>query len=406
MTGNEALLDKVGAIREGEELNLDNLKQHLEPVLGSKVSNLRIRQFPGGFSNLTYLLSCADGEQDSGSKGGEQGSASESGKQSSASEGDVQDSAGGEQGSASEGSEANSWVLRRPPFGSKVKSAHDMSREYKILSALQGVFPYGPKPIHFCTDHDVIGCDFYLMNYIRGMVIRREYPPQLKLTPTQTHQQLCNFFDVLGDLHSVDLQAAGLDNFGKPKGYVQRQVDGWCRRWVDATTPDTCNCDNTMQWLHDNMPPESGKASVIHNDYKMDNVIFSLQDPLQVIGVLDWEMATVGDPLMDLGCTLGYWVEQGDPEFFRAHRNMPSDVDGAPTRREIIARFQQRTGLEVTHFPFYFCFGLFRLAVIGQQIYYRYYKGLTKDHRFKAMVAKAGVLQEMCELIMHGKIKL
>ena len=353
------LVDKAGSIRAGEELDLDRLKQYLQPVLGSAVATLELKQFPGGFSNLTYLLS-------SGSE---------------------------------------KWVLRRPPFGSKVKSAHDMTREYMILCALQNVFPYGPVPIHFCNDHEVIGCDFYLMNYIEGLIIRREYPRDLHLTPAQIREQLLNFFDVLSELHSVDLVAAGLEDFGKPVGYVKRQVEGWCRRWADAITPDTANCDATMQWLHDNMPAESGKASVIHNDYKMDNVIFSAENPLKVIGVLDWEMSTVGDPLMDLGCTLGYWVETGDPEFFRAFRNMPSDIEGAPSRREIIARFQQQTGLAVDHFPFYYCFGLFRLAVIGQQIYYRYYHGLTQDQRFKAMVTKTIILQQMCDLIMKGEIK-
>jgi len=355
---NDELVDRAGAIRQGEELDLDKLREHLRPVLGSLVDGLKVRQFPGGHSNLTYLL--------------------ESGNES--------------------------WVLRRPPFGSKVKSAHDMSREYRVLSALKDVYPYGPVPIHFCDDHSVIGCDFYLMNYIQGLVIRREYPTELGLSPEQIRQQLFNFFDVLSELHSVDLKEAGLDNFGKPVGYVQRQVDGWCRRWGDAVTPDTVNVDAIMQWLQDNMPPESGKASVIHNDYKMDNVIFSLEDPLQVIGVLDWEMATVGDPLMDLGCTLGYWVQTSDPDFFRESRTMPSDIDGAPTRGEIIQRFQEKTGLSVENFPFYFCFGLFRLCVIGQQIYYRYYHGHTKDERFAGFLKKAFVLQQMCELIIRGEI--
>jgi aminoglycoside phosphotransferase (APT) family kinase protein len=209
---------------------------------------------------------------------------------------------------------------------------------------------------------------------------------------------------VLSELHSVDLVEAGLDNFGKPEGYVQRQVDGWCRRWRDAVTPDTVNVDATMQWLQDNMPAESGKASVIHNDYKLDNVIFSAENPLQVIGVLDWEMATVGDPLMDLGCTLGYWVQTSDPDFFRESRTMPSDIEGAPGRGEIIQRFQEKTGLSVDNFPFYFCFGLFRLCVIGQQIYYRYYHGHTKDERFAGFLKKAYVLQQMCELIINGEI--
>ena len=354
----DELVDKAGSIRAGEELNLDALRQHLEPVLGSNVSELQVSQFPGGHSNLTYLLSSGDAK----------------------------------------------WVLRRPPFGSKVKSAHDMSREYKILSALKSVYSYGPIPIHFCNDHSVLGCDFYLMNYIEGLVIRREYPTNLNLTPEQIHQQLLNFFDVLGDLHSVNLNEAGLDTFGKPVGYVRRQVEGWTRRWEDAVTPDTVNCDITIKWLHDNMPAESGLASVIHNDYKLDNVIFDANDPLQVIGVLDWEMSTVGDPLMDLGCTLGYWVQTTDPEFFRDARTMPSDIEGAPLRVEIIKRFQDRTGLSVEHFPFYFCFGLFRLCVIGQQIYYRYYHGHTKDERFAGFLTKAHVLQKMCELIIAGEI--
>lgn len=355
---SEDLIDRAGAIREGEELDMDRLRAHLEPVLGPQAQMLEVKQFSGGHSNLTYLLSSGD----------------------------------------------ESWVLRRPPFGSKVKSAHDMSREYRILSALKSVFPYGPVPIHFCDDHDVIGCDFYLMNYIRGLVIRRDYPTYLGLSPSQIRQQLLNFFDVLSELHSVNLVQAGLDNFGKPEGYVQRQVDGWCRRWTDAVTPDTVNVDATMQWLQDNMPAESGKASVIHNDYKLDNVIFSADNPLQVIGVLDWEMATVGDPLMDLGCTLGYWVQTSDPEFFRESRTMPSDIEGAPGRGEIIQRFQEETGLSVDNFPFYFCFGLFRLCVIGQQIYYRYYHGHTKDERFAGFLKKAYVLQQMCELIIRGEI--
>jgi len=354
----EELIDRAGEIRAGEELDLDNLKSHLEPILGSKAAELKLKQFPGGHSNLTYLLSSGD----------------------------------------------ETWVLRRPPFGSKVKSAHDMSREYKVLSALKSVYPYGPVPVHFCEDHDVIGCDFYLMNYIEGLVIRREYPEELGLNSDQIRQQLFNFFDVLSELHSVDLKEAGLDNFGRPEGYVRRQVEGWCRRWGDSATPDTVDVDATMQWLNDNMPKESGKASVIHNDYKLDNVIFSAENPLQVIGVLDWEMATVGDPLMDLGCTLGYWVQTSDPDFFRESRTMPSDIEGAPTRGEIIQRFQQKTGLNVDNFPFYFCFGLFRLCVIGQQIYYRYYHGHTKDERFAGFLKKAYVLQKMCEMIMSGEV--
>ncbi len=351
---NDKLIDQAQAVRVGEELDLDLLREYLRPVLGSQAANLQVRQFPGGYSNLTYLLT-----------------------------------AGTEQ-----------WVLRRPPFGSKVKSAHDMGREFRILSALEKVFSYGPRPIHFCEDHAILGCDFYVMSYIEGIVVRREYPPELQLSSAQVREQFYAFFDVLGELHSVDLKQAGLDTFGRPEGYVARQVEGWSNRFVNAVTPDTANFDDIMQWLHDRMPVESGIASIIHNDYKLDNVIWAPDNPLKVIGVLDWEMATVGDPLMDLGCTLGYWVEESDPEFFRQFRAMPSDAPGAPTRAEIVARFSERTGLSVAKFDFYFCFGMFRLAVIGQQIYYRYHQGLTRDPRFGRLVDKVHSLKSMCDLLI------
>jgi aminoglycoside phosphotransferase (APT) family kinase protein len=346
--------DQAQTVRDGEELNLAVLREHLRPVLGALVDHLQVKQFPGGYSNLTYLLNSGD----------------------------------------------QKWVLRRPPFGSKVKSAHDMGREFRILSALEKVFPYAPKPIHFCDDHEVLGCDFYLMSYIEGLVIRREYPLGLNLSPAQVRQQFFALFDVLGELHSVDLKKAGLTDFGKPEGYVTRQVDGWNKRYVAALTQDAPDFEPVMAWLRDKMPVESGVVGIIHNDYKLDNVIWSLDDPMKVIGVLDWEMATVGDPLMDLGCTLGYWAEAGDPEFFRQYRAMPSDAPGAPTRAEIVARFSERTGIAVDNIDFYFCFGLFRLAGIGQQIYYRYAQGLTKDPRFARLIDKVHSLRQMCELVI------
>ncbi|MDP1931037.1 MAG: phosphotransferase family protein [Gammaproteobacteria bacterium] len=350
----QELLDKAGDVRPGEELDVAVLHDYLAPILGSSIHDLQIAQFPGGFSNLTYLLT-----------------------------------AGKEK-----------WVLRRPPFGSKVKSAHDMGREFHVLSALKGIYPYAPEPVHFCTDHNILGCDFYLMSCIDGIVIRKDYPAQMKLSPAQVRQQFFTLFDVLGELHSVDLQKAGLENFGKPEGYVRRQVEGWSKRYSDARTPDAPGCENIMQWLHDRMPPDSGLARIIHNDYKLDNVIWAPDDPLKIIGVLDWEMSTVGDPLMDLGCTLGYWVEESDPEDYRRFRAMPSDAPGAPTRAEIVARFSERTGLAVERFDFYFCFGMFRLAAIGQQIYYRYHAGLTQDSRFATMIDKVCSLQKMCDRVI------
>jgi len=359
MSQRDQLVDQAQSVREGEELDLNVLREHLSPVLGSKVNDLQVRQFPGGYSNLTYLLS----------------------------------------------SGSDKWVLRRPPFGSKVKSAHDMGREFRVLTALEKVFPYAPRPVHFCDDQSVLGCDFYLMSYIEGLVIRREYPAGLNLTPDQVRQQFFKLFDVLGELHSVNLAEAGLSDFGKPQGYVSRQVEGWSKRYVAAMTPDAPDFEPVMAWLRDKMPAESGVVSIIHNDYKLDNVIWSLDDPMNLIGVLDWEMATVGDPLMDLGCTLGYWAEAGDPEFFRQFRAMPSDARGAPTRAEIVARFSERTGIAVDNIDFYFCFGLFRLAGIGQQIYVRYAQGLTRDARFARLIDKVHSLRQMCEQVI-GRSRL
>lgn len=347
-------IEQTQEVRPGEELDMEALTEVLRPVIGDSVERVTVRQFPGGYSNLTYLLS--DGE--------------------------------------------NRWVLRRPPFGSKVKSAHDMGREYRVLSAIKDLFPYAPRPLFFCDDHAVLGCDFYLMSYIEGVVFRKEYPQELELTPAQVREQFFRLFDVLGELHSVDLEKAGLQDFGRPAGYVQRQVEGWSKRYRNAITDDAPDFEGIMQWLHERMPPESGVVALIHNDYKLDNVIWSADDPLQVVGVLDWEMATVGDPLMDLGCTLGYWVEAGDPEYHRRFRAMPSDAPGAPTRAEIIERFSQRTGIAVDNIDFYFCFGLFRLAVIGQQIYYRYRQGLTQDERFARLIDKVHSLNRMCNRVI------
>ncbi|MGH1472727.1 MAG: phosphotransferase family protein [Cellvibrionaceae bacterium] len=349
------LVDKPADIREGEELDLKVLKDYLISNISGLSGELTIKQFPSGFSNLTYLITLGDRQ----------------------------------------------WVLRRPPFGSKVKGAHDMGREYKVLSKLNSVFPYAPRPEIFCQDQDVLGCDFYMMDYLEGMIIRHEYPSSLQLSDEQVRQQFFNWVDVLSELHNVDYEAIGLSDLGRPAGYVTRQVEGWSKRYTAALTPDDIpTFEKTIQWLHDKMPPESSKVGIIHNDYKMDNVIWSLDDPLKMIGVLDWEMATLGDPLMDLGSTLGYWVDRDDPEHFRKFVTMPTTHAGAPTRSEIVQRFSQNLNVSVEHFDFYFCFGLFRLAGIGQQIYKRYYEGLTKDPRFARLKDKVYSLHEMCEKVI------
>jgi len=351
----EKLLDKATDIREGEELDPVILKDYITAAVPGLSGEISIKQFPSGFSNLTYLISMGE----------------------------------------------NQWVLRRPPFGTKAKSAHDMGREYKVLSALHSAYPYAPEPLLFCQDESVLGSEFYMMKYLKGCIIRSQYPPELQLSPEQVRQQFYNWLDGLSQLHAVDYKAVGLAELGRPEGYVRRQVDGWSKRYTAAMTPDGIpTFERTMQWLQDKMPPESKKVGIIHNDYKMDNVIWSLDDPLKLIGVLDWEMTTLGDPLMDLGCTLGYWVDPSDPEHFKKFLAMPTTNPGAPTRAELVDRFSKNLNISVDHFDYYFCFGLFRLAGIGQQIFYRYYHGQTKDKRFAKLRDKVESLNLMCEKVI------
>ncbi len=350
------LVDSATSIRSGEELDLPALEKFLAQRLPEYSGTLEAQQFPSGYSNLTYLLKVGD----------------------------------------------RKLVLRRPPFGTKAKSAHDMGREFRVLSGLRPFFPYCPEPLVYCQDESVLGSEFYLMSCIEGMIVRKDYPPELKMTPEQVRQQFFNLIDVMAQLHKVDYKAAGLDELGRPEGYVERQVKGWSKRYRAARTDDAPDFESTMNWLLEKMPGDSGHVGVIHNDFKLDNVIWDSQDPMRLIGVLDWEMATLGDPLMDLGSTLGYWVEKDDPDFLRAGRLMPTDAEGAPTREEIVQRYSERTGYSMEHMDFYFCFGLFRLAVIAQQIYYRYYHGQTADQRFADCIHWVHGLERMCKELIDG----
>ncbi|MDY7229640.1 phosphotransferase family protein [Hyalangium rubrum] len=322
--------------RAGEELDAGKLLEWMARQSPEFTGPLHITQFPGGASNLTYLV--RQGERE--------------------------------------------WVLRRPPFGTKAKSAHDMGREVRVLSALHRVFPYAPKPVLFCEDESVMGCPFYVMERLQGVILRKDLPPGFSLSPEDARTLCENLLDVQVALHRVDVQAAGLADFGKPEGYVRRQVDGWSERYRKARTQDVPDAEPLMKWLAEHLPPESGRAALIHNDYKFDNVVLDPKNPLRIIGVLDWEMATLGDPLMDLGCSLAYWVQADDPPDFQMARQLPTHLPGMMTRRELVARYAEKSGLPINDFHFYYVFGLFRLAVIAQQIYYRYALGQTTNKRF------------------------
>ncbi len=343
-----AHMDEPVAIREGEELDVAKTREAIRDAIPGIEGDMSVKQFPSGFSNLTYLVRF--GNRD--------------------------------------------LILRRPPFGKKAKTAHDMAREYRILKALKPHFPYCPEALFFCDDESVMGAQFYVMERIQGTILRKNLPKEMALDEAAARKLSENLVGVLAKLHALDYRVVGLGDFGKPEGYVKRQVEGWSGRYRDARTPDAPDFERVMAWLHEKMPPDSPRAAVIHNDYKFDNAVLDPSDPLSIIGILDWEMATIGDPLMDLGSSLAYWVEAGDPPNLQAIRQMPTNVPGMLTRAEQVALYGKLLGIDVGRFDFYYCFGLFRLAVIAQQIYYRFFHGQTKDERFKMLVFAVKILEE------------
>lgn len=349
-------IDRTRPIREGEAFATAKVEAFLKAAIPGLEGSLAVEQFPGGHSNLTYLLKIGDRE----------------------------------------------LVLRRPPFGRKVKTAHDMGREYRIQKALKPVFPYCPEPLAYTEDESIIGCTFYVMERIKGIILRRDLPTGMSLTPQEARNLCEKLIDVYAALHHVDYIKAGLEGYGKPEGYVRRQVEGWSERYRSARTDDAPDFEPVMAWLHAKMPGESAIVSVIHNDYRFDNVVLDPLNPLQIIGVLDWEMATIGDPLMDLGGALAYWVDRDDPPDMQAIRIAPTHLEGMMTRREFVSAYAERMGMPIDHIDFYYCFGLFRLAVIAQQIYYRFYHGQTKDERFKLMIFAVHVLQEAAKKVIEA----
>lgn len=351
--------DKPRKIREGEQLDVPKVEQFLKDTIPGLAGGLVVEQFPSGYSNLTYRIKVGDKE----------------------------------------------LVLRRPPFGTKAKTAHDMKREHTILNALYPVFPYCPRPLLYTEDLSVMGCPFYVMDRIHGIILRKDLPEGLSFTP-QDARRLCeNLLDVHFELHSIDYTKIGLADFGKPEGYVRRQVDGWSQRYRNARTEDAPDFEPVMQWLQEKMPKETDRPCIIHNDYKFDNVVLSPDNPLKIIGVLDWEMATIGDPLMDLGSSLAYWVQADDPPEFAVMRTLPTNMPGAMTRQEMVDRYAEKSGMHIDTFDFYYCFGLFKLAGIVQQIYYRYYHKQTKDQRFAILIFAVKALEQAAvKLVEHSTL--
>jgi aminoglycoside phosphotransferase (APT) family kinase protein len=257
--------------------------------------------------------------------------------------------------------------------------------------------------VALCRDETVIGAEFYVMDRIAGLIPRKNMPAGVVLDRAQTRQLCLNMFDKLIELHSVDYLAAGLASLGKGDGYVQRQIDGWCDRWSKVPTWNVQRGRRVTDWLRAHVPADV-RTCVIHNDWRLDNLVFDAQDPTRVIGVLDWEMATLGDPLMELGCVLAYWAQADDDRFILSMRRQPSHLPGMQTRREIVDYYCLRTGLQPHNWTFYEVYGLFRLAVIIQQIYYRYHYRQTRNPAFRRFWLLANYLiWRAGRLIAKGK---
>ncbi|WP_248579364.1 phosphotransferase family protein [Nocardioides sp. InS609-2] len=327
------------------------LREHASPeVRDDLVGTPEVQQFQGGASNLTYRLCYR----------------------------------------------TRDVILRRPPPGVKAKGAHDMGREHRIQSALAPVFPLVPAMVASCDDESVIGTPFYVMEAVAGVIPRRELPPGMTAEATAT---LCsNAFDVLVDLHSVDVASVPeLAAMSKGEGYVARQVGGWTTRLANARTDDMGDWSDITGWLDEHQPADVANC-LIHNDFRLDNLVLDGDDMSRIVGVLDWEMATVGDPLMDLGGAMGYWVQDDDDEFFRQFRRQPSNAPGMWTRDQIVTRYCEHMGFSVTpdQWRFYEVFGLFRLAVIAQQIWYRYFHGQTTNETYARFGPAVGFLERRC----------
>ncbi len=295
--------------------------------------------------------------------------------------------------------EGHDLVLRRPPAGTKAKSAHDMGREFRAQEALRPHYPYVPEMVAFCDDPAVLGCDFYVMRRIPGVILRRDPPPGVALDPAAARRMCFSVLDRLVELHRIDPAAAGLAGLGKGPGYARRQIDGWSDRWVKARTWNAPRFARVIEWLKARTP-EDVATSVIHGDFRLDNVVLDPEDPSRVVGILDWEMATLGDPLMDLGNSLAYWVEAGDDPVARMTRRQPTHLPGMPTRREVVDYYLGRTGLSPANWTFYEVYGLFRLAVIAQQIYLRYHRGESRNPAFRWFWLMGHYLEWRCEKLL------
>ena len=329
-------------VRPGEELDWPRLEAWLRERLRASDSvrldpheRMQVAQFPGGHSNLTYHVRVGSTE----------------------------------------------LVIRRPPFGPVPPTAHDMAREYRWLSAVHSVYPLAPRVYALCEDPAIVGSVFYVMERRHGLVVRHQEPPAISNRPDVRRHVSLALIDALADLHAIDIAAAGLAHLGKPLGFVERQVHGWTDRWNGSKTSELPEMETLARWLVESLPPNPERPAIVHGDFKLDNLMLDEADPSRVVAVFDWEMAALGDPLVDLGILLAYWGANASP----AHRDSLTTVTTLPgwlTARELVDRYAARTNRDLTRLKFFEVFALFKVAVVIQQIYARFVKGQTEDPRF------------------------
>jgi aminoglycoside phosphotransferase (APT) family kinase protein len=335
-------------MRPDERIDPIGVGKFLEGKLPSASGTPEIEQFAGGHANLTYLLRYPDRE----------------------------------------------YVLRRPPLGPVAARSHDMGREYRVLSVLYKAYALAPRAYLFSEDASAVGAPFLIMERRRGIVIRQEMPARYLARPELYRRMSEAIIDAMVELHAVDPAAVGLEKLGRPQGFMERQVDGWYHRWEAAKTEEVPLVEEVAAWLRGNIPPAQS-ASLVHLDFKLDNAMLDGEDPATIVAVLDWDMGTLGDPLIDLGLLLGYWAEAGDSEDRSAFRAMPTHLAGFYTRGELVARYGERSGKDMGDIRFYEIFALFRLGVVLQQMYVRWFRGQTQDERFRDHQPRVGRLMRM-----------
>jgi aminoglycoside phosphotransferase (APT) family kinase protein len=350
--------DDTIEIRSNEQLDWAKVEQYLRariPGVGTGIWT--VRQFASGISNLTYLVRIGEWE----------------------------------------------GVLRRPPFGPVAPKAHDMQRESSLLERIYPVFPLVPKPYLFCGDLEIMGVPFYVMERRKGFVLNEAFPQGMEVTPELCRRLSEAAVDTLVQIHAIDWEAAGLATFGHPAGFLERQVTGWIERYNCSKTDESPDATLLARWLVEHIPTSPAPA-LIHNDYKLNNILLDVHDLARPVGVVDWEMAAIGDPLLDLAISLCYWVQADDPVELRAILPTVTHQPGFISRSEFMQRYAAKSGRDLSSMHFYQTFAYFKMSGILQQIYIRWLRGQTKDQRFAIFGSHIHtVINHATQLISHNR---